>query len=182
MTRIQKEYSFLAGVYFENKINLNLFDINMSMVVDTESFEDQNVANGRLNYFFHDVIEDCMFVNEKNTTIIDKLIDLGSTVCTLPDDPWDQVIGVVMFKKINSILEGRIILTDLLIGSKLGGGVKFDLMDEELTDMCIDKKWYNQPFPNINDVHNQKTGKKVVSLFKENWSKVNLNWKENAGN
>jgi len=181
MSRIHKDFSFLAANYLESRYSVNQYEVVISMDIITESHQDQNIANGRLNYLFYELLEGCVFIDERDTKTIEKFVDLGITVCSLPEDAWDQVIGVVLFKKINAVLEGRIIVTDLVIGSRMSGGVKFDMCAEELQELCNEKKWYNEPFPNLNDIH-RKDSTKVVSLFKDNWSKIDLNWKENIAN
>lgn len=177
-SKIHKEYTFLAAIHFENKFMVNLYEMNAVMVINTEDPREQNIAVERINHFLGLVIEDCIFVCEKEKEAIEKYNNAGMKVCTIPEEPYDQIIGLVLLNKCNAIMENRLVMTDIIFGSKLSNLIKFELTSEMAEAEFDGKKWYNDSSLMI---HDKKTKKdKIVNLFDHNnetWADLELTWK-----
>ena len=50
-TRIEKDFRFRSAVHFENKFEVNSYALTLSMLVETESLREQNIALSRITYF-----------------------------------------------------------------------------------------------------------------------------------
>ena len=61
-TRIEREFSFQAGVYFKEEFLMNLYTITVYMEVETESIREQNVAMERIKHFLNECLENGIFV------------------------------------------------------------------------------------------------------------------------
>lgn len=179
-TRIEKDYYFQAAVKFENKFLLNMYDIKLSMLVETESIREQTIAMERVDYFLHNIIENVIFVDHTDNKAIDLYEKAGIKVCTTPDEPFDQIIAIVLLLKLNAILENKLYITDLLMGSKLSDGVRFSVVPEIATSVFKEYSWYNESSINIKHFNkNLKTKDKILKLFDENnWDSLGLCWKE----
>jgi hypothetical protein len=181
-TRIEKDFCFQTGLYFEDKFHVNVYDITLSMLVETDSISEQNVAMDRASYFLHEVIQDSVLVSVANRDIIKKYEDVGLRVCELPEEPYDQILAMVLLLKLNSIMEDRLKITDMVIGSSMSDGVRFNLVSEVAENTLSGKYWWNSPCISIN---NSKTDgidyNKIIKLFNnDDWLDLGLSWRETA--
>ena len=73
------------------------------MEVETESIREQNVAMERIKYFLNECLENSIFVQDTEQKIIEKYSSCGFKVCTVPEEPYDQIITLLMLTKLNRI-------------------------------------------------------------------------------
>lgn len=182
-TRIEKDYTFNAAVYFGDKLILNNYDLILSMVVETDSMHEQNIAMERLDYFLEYVFDSCILIESKNIEVVDLYQKAKLKLCILPEEPYDQIVGMILLLKLNSILEGRLIITDLVLSSKLSDHVRFNVVAEVAEDVFPGDYWYNNNTCNLFDLVKPTAKKgKIVKLFNDDWAGVGLSWKEAKNN
>lgn len=176
--RIQREFQFASGVYIENEYIINIYAADIQFTVESESILEQNVALERIKYFFHECLENCVFVNINDEEAIEKFLNSDMKVCTLPEDPYDQIIGIMLLTKLNAITEGRLSASDIRIESKMCDGVGYLHSVEEHIGPFMLRGWWNEPTPVIAGKLQKGKGKKVVKLKKtpSTWDDLNLNW------
>ena len=63
-TRIERDFCFQTGLYFEDKFHIGVYDITMSMLVETDSIKEQNIAMERIIYFLHEVMQKYFMTNK----------------------------------------------------------------------------------------------------------------------
>ena len=181
-TRIEKDFFFLCAVHFENEFYVNSYEVALSMLVETDSSREQQVAMNRIMYFIENVLQNSILVNSKDTASIKKYTKAGIRVCELPEQPYDQIMSMVLLLKLNAIMEGRIKITDMILGSSMSEGVKYNIVAEIAEGVYSGNHWWNKPCTCMkqHDSDN-KNDDKVVKLFDDSkWSEVNLSWKEKA--
>lgn len=176
--RIQREFQFASGVYIENEYIINIYAVDIQFTVDSESILEQNVALDRMKYFFHECLENCVFVNMNDEEAIEKFSNADMKVCALPEDPYDQIIGIMLLTKLNAITEGRLSASDIKIESKMCDGVGYLHSIEEHVGPFILKGWWNDSSPKITSKQPKGKGKKIVKLQKSlnAWDDINLGW------
>ena len=178
-SRIQKNFTFQAAIHFNDKFFVNLYEMDAKMEIFTEDTREQNIAVERISHFLGSVIEDCLFVSINEKEAISKYSNAGIKVCTVPEDPYDQIIGMVLLNKCNAIMEGKIVMTDILFGSKLSNLIKFELNHEVAKVEYDGKHWYNDSTLCMMDKFSKKD--KIVNLFDhkhDTWEDLDLTWKE----
>lgn len=176
-TRIEKDYIFEAGMHFEDSYIINVFEMTLAMEVNTDSMYEQNVAIERMNHFVYNNLQNCVFVSQKDKEAIEKYKNADINVCVLVDEPYDQIIASLIMIKINTILEKRLIVEDIVFGSKNTGGIRFTINYEDLPKSFFKKSWWTSSDCSINDFA-QKDGN-IVNLFDDdNWISLELSWKE----
>lgn len=174
-TKISKSFNFQSAIHFQDKFMINFFEMVARMIVETDDVEEQNTAIERMIYFLESKIEDCVFVHEVDTDSIEKYTKAGMKVCTLPEEPYDQIIGLCLVNKCNAIMEGRIIVEEIEIGSKLSNLIKFTISDEAAELEYPGKYWWNDSSLNM---QSKKKKDKIVPLFgNDNWAELELTWK-----
>lgn len=169
----------MAAVHFNGKYMVNLYEMSASMTINTLDAPDQNTAVERITHFMGSVIEDCIFVCETEKEAIDKYTKAGMRVCTIPEEPYDQIVGLILINKCNAIMENRIVMTDVTLGSKLSNLIRFELSNETAEAEFNGDHWWNIPTTCITS-KKKKEKDKIVNLFDhkcDDWVELELTWK-----
>jgi hypothetical protein len=174
-TRISRDFDFLAGVYFENKFLMNKYEITLTIDVLTDSITEQNIAMERIKFFIYEVIDSVVFVHKKETKVIEKYMDAGIKVCTLPEEAYDQIVNVLLFYKLNAILENKLLITDIQLISDLSDGVSF-LWGPETPEIPYGQGWWTENSVSLCDKISSKKEKIVKLVKKSDWSNLGLDW------
>lgn len=174
--RIHKLLQFSAGLHFNNKFYINSYDLDLTFNVETESIREQNIALERIKFYVYECLQHCVFVHQNDTDTIEKYTNVGMNVCTLPEEPYDQVIGIMLMTKLNNIMDERLIITDMSIESRMSDGVSCLHSVEENIGPFTEKGWWSDNSQRINTLSNKN--KKVVKLSKTKteWQDVDLDW------
>lgn len=176
-TRIEKDYIFEAGIHFNDEFIINVFEMTLSMEVISQNMYEQNIAIERLNYFVYNSLQDCIFISKNKIDAIEKYKNAGLKLCTLNDEPYDQIIASLIMIKINTILEKRLAVEDIVFGSKNTGGIRFTVNYEDLPKSFFKKEWWTFSDCRINDFDRSESN--IVNLFDEdNWVTLELSWAE----
>lgn len=178
--QIHKSFDLLTGLHFNGQYYVNQYLIDATFTVDTSSISEQNIAMERIKFFLHECLQHSVFVNQNDNETIEKYSKAGMNVSTLPEEPYDQIIGIMLLSKLNSITEGRLTIIDLSIESSMSDGVSCCISDDENLGPFYEKGWWNDSSQQINDIPNKN--KKIVKLSKSKteWQDVYLDWEEKA--
>jgi len=178
--KIEKDFTFDTAVHMEDKYFINSYWMTIRMLVNTDSQHEQNIAIERINYFLSECVENSVFVNSKDDKAIAKYTYADINVLTLPEDPFDQIVGLVLMSKLNAILEDKLYITDITFFSKLTSGIKFHSPAEECEEFSGDF-WWNDPSLTTKEVKSSKKKGKIVKLFDgDDWAETGLVWKVKA--
>jgi len=178
--RIKKTFHFQSGVYFNEHFYLNYYTVLVYFNIETESILEQSIAMERITYFIQQNLEGSVLINQNQTIQIEKYIDAAIKVCTLPNDPFDQIIAIMLVKKLNSIMEGRMTITDVSITSISSDDIHCLYSIEENCGPFNELGWWNDPTPKFNNLKSIKSPKfkKLVKLIKPilNWEDLGLSF------
>ena len=117
--RLQKTLTFTSGVWYNNTehLQMNNYTVRVHLHTNTSSTADQNIAFGRMKYFVYYEMDSGILVNQETKEKCLQLLSLGLSVITMPTDPVDQMIGIMLYYKLNAIMEQRLIVTEVEIES-----------------------------------------------------------------
>ena len=174
---IQREFDFQAGVYFQNSFLMNFYNFSLYMEVNTENAHEQNVALDRVKYFIYEILENAIFVQDTETEITKKYIDAGLKVCPIPEEPYDQIIALLLMLKINAICENRLKINEILFTSRLSDDVKFKEFIQT-AENTFNNGWYTDPGPWLNTDLKKSGQEKIVKIKNNGWNEFGLQWKE----
>lgn len=181
--RIKQQFAFQAAVYVEETFLMNIYEITLKMHVVTGDSKEQNIAMSRINYMIEDCFQNCVFVHQTETAVIEKYMAANLKVSTTPDEPYDQLLAILLLTKLNIITEGRLLITDITLSSGLSDGIEFlyspALEHTPLTTGIFN--WWNELNTKIVDFPKRETKKeKIVKLVKKtnDWAHLNLEWQE----
>jgi|TARA_R110000803_G_scaffold137537_1_gene204460 hypothetical protein len=180
-SRIEKDFAFDSCIHFDNNFLINSYNIEISFLIETSDIIEQNTAIDRVGFFIYNCVNHSLFVNENEVEAIQKYKDSGIRVIATPDDPFDQILSMLLLLKLNSISEGRLKITDLTLGSTFSDGVRFCMVSEiaeDIIDTSDSTLWWNQSSictdSNCDDSNNSDN---IVKLFgDEGWIEAGLSW------
>lgn len=183
ITRVERDIFFVAGIHFEDAYYINTYDIGLSMLIETDIPKEHHIAMERLDFFIKQVVTNSVFVDEENYEAIEKYIEAGMRVITLPGEPFDQIVAMVTLLKLNAIMENRIKITDITISSLMGEGLRYPIVSETAENaeiMVGDHWWYRSDIETTNqNVFSLEPENNVVKLFDDSiWAQYDLSWKE----
>jgi len=176
--RIQRSFDLLACVQFDPEFFVNYYEFDITFNVGTENIEEQNIALERIKCYLEVFLQNSVFVQDADDKAIERLLTAGLKVCVLPEEPYDQIVGIMLLQKINAITEGRLVATDISITSHMSDGVTCFHAIEENNGPFVLKGWWYDSAPTINGL--KPKNKKVVKLSKHvnDWAEFNLEWED----
>jgi hypothetical protein len=131
----------------------------------------------RLKYLVYECFENSVFVAFNETETIEKYSNAGLKVCIIPEEPYDQIIALLILLKSNAIVEGKLKITDIKLISKLSDNVKFIEQIETAVNGIPQDGWWNTIEPHLYSKSQDKK-EKIVKLVKDPWNELHLSWKE----
>jgi hypothetical protein len=178
--KIQKDFVFESAIHFEGSFLINFYELTLHMTVDTDDMREQNIALERINYFLANHIENHIWVSSEEKKAIEAYQKANISVLEIPEEPFDQIVGMILLLKINAITEGKISVTNIIFGSKLTNNIKFDTSVEEAEALFAGKFWWNTSSPSTVARHINKKEKVVKLVYEDNWNEFGLSWKAPA--
>lgn len=174
--RIQYAMRFMAGIYYEGRLQLNEYTAKVYMMTNTEDPEDHNIALNRIKHFVYNELENTIFVDETDIEACEKLSAAGLNITTMPTDPVDQLIGIMLYSKFKAITEERLLIGEVELTSVLGDGVIYFHGENENVDDIDPPEWWSS----VDLVHCDQDlidSEKIVTLHKGSvWRDLDLQW------
>lgn len=176
--RLQYELEFMAGIYYEGRLQLNQYSASLQLLTQTTDTLRTNIAMERLKAFVHSELCDTVFVGPEDRDKAEMLSVLGMNVTTLPDQPVDQIIGVMLYCKLNAIMEDQMLITKLDIQSYLGDSVWYQHDEDDAIGPFREDGWWHRPTCQHNDIESEIDSNKVVRVATTGWTEYRLDWPE----
>jgi hypothetical protein len=178
--RLQYDLEFLGGVYYEDLLHLNSYRVSLSLTTQTNRPADTNIAMDRLKCFVLGELENTVFINQNQLDRAELMNMMGINITTLPEEPVDQIIGIMLFQKLNAIMEGRMTVDSLDISSSMGDSVWYQHDAEDALGPFAQSGWWDDAGP----VHSSLTvvdeDSNVVKLTDNHWRDYQLDWPDNV--
>jgi hypothetical protein len=178
--RLQYDLEFLAGIYYEDQLQINSYDVSMNLVTKTKDSASTNIAMERLKAFVYGILDSTVFISQANQERAEFLQMIGCNMTTLPEEPVDQIIGMMLYYKLNAVMEGRMIITSLDISSRLGDGVWFQHDDEDSAGPFADDGWWHKSNTQHETIESEQVPGNVVKVISTGWHEMLLDWPENT--
>ena len=180
--KVRLEYTmpFTAGVYWDGQMLMNQYTIKLYMVTNSSEAEIQNIAYERLKYFVYSEMANTIFVNREHQEQCQLLIAAGLKITTLPAEPVDQLIGIMLYSKLNAIMEDFIIINEVEISSQLGENMVYlHAADESLGPFFAPGWWHDADL--IHCDLSLIDSDKVVAMHRAGaWRELDLAWPDTA--
>lgn len=174
--RIQYQMRFMAGIYYDDSLQFNEYTAKVYMMTATENPADHNVALNRIKHFVYNEMESTIFINSENVEQCHKLAAAGLNITTMPCEPVDQIIGIMLFTKMSAIVEERLVIGEVELSSVLGDGVIYLHGENENVSDVVPATWWSSCdlvhcAPDLIDTD------KIVTIHKSSvWRELDLAW------
>lgn len=178
--RLQYDTDFLAGIYYDERLQMNSYSVNISMVTKTIDPVETNIAMDRLKFFINEVMSSTVFINQAHMEQAETLTWCGANVTTLPEEPVDQIVGMMLFYKLNAIMEDRIEIVRLDISSSLGEGVWYQHDEDDTIGPFATKGWWHDSSTQHDSIEVEPVSNNVVKVVSTGWYEADLDWPEQA--
>lgn len=175
--RLQYNLEFLAGIYYEDQLQMNSYTASLSLVTKTSDANSTNIAMDRLKAFVYSELDSTVFMNSTNQARAEMMSIMGINVTTLPEEPVDQIVGMMLYYKLNAIMEGRMEVTQLDISSSLGDSVWYQHDEEDAAGPFANDGWWHLPTVQHDTITSNDTAN-VVKVIPNAWIEYGLMWPE----
>lgn len=174
--RLKKSYAFNVGIFLNDEFHIQEMTCTLDFYTNTTDSVAQNIAIDRWKYFFDIILDDAVLVDSSETEKIAALQSLGVRVIDLPDQCYDQIVGIAIYLKLNTIAESALIVTDVSVASNQGQYVHYLHNENESTgSLDHDRGWWVENSPSFCNVKN--TNGKVVKLQPtDTWRDLDLHF------
>ena len=176
--RLRHEMHFTAGVYYGGQTRMNNYTLTLWMTTNCLDATDQNTAFERIKYFVYSEIDSTIFINSNHETQCQLLSAAGLDVTTMPGEPVDQLVGLMLYYKLNSITEGRMIIDETEIASTMGENMTYLHAGIEQTDIVEQPDWWQAADPIHCDPALIDTDKVVTMPQATIWRDLDLAWSQ----
>jgi hypothetical protein len=159
---------------------MNNYNVRLWLLTNSYTATDHNTAFERIKYFVFNELDSTVFVNSEQSTICQRLLSAGLKITTLPGEPVDQLIGIVLHSKLNAIAEDRMIVVETEISSSMGDNVTYLHSDDENSEELVKPDWCTS----ADLVHCDPIlvdGEKIVTIaHNASWRELDLAWSDEA--
>jgi hypothetical protein len=175
--RLKHSMSFRAGVHFNTRFFICEYTLNLWLSTGTIDIHEQNVALSRIQKMIYHEFSDCVFVNQADTKQIKLYKAANMKVSDLPDDPLDQIVGIMLYCKLNAVAEGRLVIHELELASDQGDNMFFCHSAEENIGPFSAQSWWHDSSRKISNI--KGLDKNIVAMQdRMNWAHYGLDWGE----
>ena len=178
--RLQYDLEFLAGIYYEDQLQMNRYTVSLNLLTKTKDSVSTNIALDRAKAFVHGALESTVFINQANAEHAEFMQMMGISVTTLPEEPVDQIIGMMLYYKLNAVMEERMVVTSLDISSTLGDSVWYQHDSEDMAGPFAEDGWWHRASMQHETVEREPAPGNVVKVISTGWHELNLEWPENS--
>ena len=176
--RLQKTWGWNSGIYYNDAYVIDEYLATVHMTTVTDNHFQQNIAYERMKYWTDAVMTNAVFINQESE-MVDAFRATGQRVMTLPADPIDQIIGMMLYLKLNAITENRIVVTDVELSSSQGDHMTYIHSVGESVGPFESEGWWLESNLAYTNLPRARTKNKVVNLVRfPDWTDVGLGWDE----
>jgi len=178
--RLQYDLDFLAGIYYEDQLQMNRYSVSLNLLTKSKDSASTNIALDRVKAFVHGALESTVFINQVNMERAEMMQLMGIRVTTLPEEPVDQIIGMMLYYKLNAVMEDRMIVTSLDLASTLGDSVWYQHDEEDIAGPFATEGWWHQASMQHESIERDPVPNNVVKVTSTGWHELNLDWPEDT--
>ena len=172
--RIAQLFHFNAGSWYDNSLEMSEYSVKLWMITNTYNALEQNIAITRVKHFIFNHLDSTIFVNSAEKSKCAEFIRAGLNITSTPGDPADQLVGIMLFHKLNAIMEDRIKIVEIEVSA--GGGVIYLHGENETSDDLVLPDWWATADLTHCDLELVETDK-VLSIPQNNaWRDHGLAW------
>jgi hypothetical protein len=176
--RLKYDMPFTAGVYYDGTLRMNNYSLRLWMTTNSETPADQNVSFERIKYFVYTQIDSTIFINSKLEDECQRFAQAGLNITTMPGDPVDQLVGIMLYYKLNAITEDRMNIEETELSSTFGENMTYLHSNFENTLGYEQPDWWTAPDLTHSDFAPVDSDKIVSITQSTAWRDIDLAWSD----
>jgi hypothetical protein len=177
--RLKHDIQFTAGIYHDGKMIMNNYTLRLWMTTNSENSVDQTIAFERIKYFIYSEIDNTIFINSNQKAQCTLFTKAGLGITTLPSDPVDQLVGIMLYYKLNAITEERMVIMETEISSTYGANMTYLHSEFENTTGYKQPTWWTTPDLTHSDFVLSSRSEKILAIpTNTDWRELELSWSD----
>jgi len=178
--RLKYDMNFNAGIYYNDQLHMNNYSVRLWMTTNCKDPADQNTAFKRLEYFVYSELDSTIFINQNLTQQCQDFVDIGLNITTMPDEPVDQLVGIMLYHKLNAVTENHIVVNEIEIASTHGENITYIHGQNEMSLGIDQPEWWTSVDLSHCDF-DSATSDKVVELTQSSvWRDLEMTWADST--
>lgn len=145
--RLRHDMHFTAGVFYGGQMRMNHYNLRLWMTTNSTDPASHNTAFERIKYFVYQELDSTIFISSEHEEQCRQYMNSGLSITTLPGEPVDQLIGIMLYYKLNAIMQERMIIEETEISSALGENMTYLHCNNENTDLVSWPDWWTSADP-----------------------------------
>jgi len=178
--RLKYDFHFTAGMYHHGNFYMNNYSLRVLMATVSEDPDDQTTAFERLKHFIYTCMESTVFIDAAETEQCDRYVQAGLNITTMPGAPVDQLIGIMLYHKLNAVMENRMIVFETELSSAVGEYMVYLHSEEETTVGYVQPEWWDTADLTHNEILPAKLDNVVAIPQATAWRELDLEWTDNG--
>ena len=174
--RLKYDFPFTAGIYHNGNFYMNNYTLRALMATVSEDPDDQATAFERLKHFIYTCMESTIFIDVAETEQCDRYVQAGLRITTMPGAPVDQLIGIMLYHKLNAVMENRMIVFETELSSAVGEYMVYLHSEEEHTIGYVQPEWWDTADLTHNEVAPANSDNVVAIPQATAWRELDLEW------
>jgi hypothetical protein len=178
--RLKYDFPFTAGIYHNGSFYMNNYTLGLLMATVSEDSDDQATAFERLKYFIYTCMESTIFIDADETEQCDLYAQAGLDITTMPGAPVDQLIGIMLYHKLNAVMENRMIVFETELSSAVGEYMTYLHSEEENTVGYVQPEWWDTADLTHSEFAPDNSDNVVAIPQATAWGELDLAWTDDV--
>jgi hypothetical protein len=178
--RLKYDFAFTAGIYHNGSFYMNNYTLRVLMATVSEDPNDQTTAFERLKYFIYTCMESTVFIDIDETEQCARYVQAGLNITTMPGAPVDQLIGIMLYHKLNAVMENRMIVFETELSSTVGEYMVYLHSEEETTVGYVQPEWWDTADLTHSEVAPANSDNVVAIPQAAAWRELDLEWTDDS--
>jgi hypothetical protein len=170
--------SFTAGVYYDGTLRMNNYNLRLWMTTNSENPADQNISFERIKYFLYTQIDSTIFISSELKNECQRFVQADLNITTMPGDPVDQLVGIMLYYKLNAITEDRMNIVETELSSTYGENMTYLHSEFENTLGYEQPDWWTTADLTHSDFVPVESDKVVSIPQSTAWRDIDLAWSD----
>ncbi len=173
--RLRKTFVWSSGIIYQGRFLINNYEATVDMISASDDHREQNIAYERIKSWMYEVLNGSILIQADDPKLA-EWIDTGARILVIPESPVDQVLGLLLYCKLNAIVEDRLIVTDVEISSVAGDGMSYLHSEDENIGPFMNTGWWQDPRPIWSFTRASGTDKVIALNRPLEWKDYDLDW------
>lgn len=180
--RLVKTWHWQSGTVQYDTFFINSYSARIQMYTTGMDAAEHATAYERMDHWFSEVMQDSVMISADYDKL-EHYAQTGQRLLVFPEDPVDQLVGIMLCSKLNAITEGRLVITDVDLGSTNGAEMIYRHNHSESCGPLGGSGWWTDSRPTWTSTSSRTTPGKVVSLSRTpEWHALGLDWTGSGDN